>query len=313
MNKYEISIFEDIATDNFETVNKYWEIEDGNFKNKPSGICLTYDLSQYQLNEIVVNNSVCIIYFGYCYDCEKEIRREVTSQTGFKSEMKSTHQRCKRCEKEYQRKIWKEWEESLELQEKVKKERVTNLENFDELNKLSDVEKKTLREIVKLKERNLIFSKVFKFDYEGTWSIVNKLEKRFLLYVERNNDGRVVDFHFDSDLEQFFSDDVSDVNQNVNDISFLDSYTFNIPLVQSDFQTAKSPKYSKGFKLPVDVVFEKNTEYLVGCWTLTDGSLNITFTPKNKIFRSNDFILSNEENERLADETFLTLNDNRPF
>jgi hypothetical protein len=240
---------------------------------------------------------------GNCKDCNVEEYQDITSQSAFKAAMKNKFERCRNCDKKYWEKVNEGRSLQQELENSRKREKLYDSRYQDKWEYLNKEELEIFKKIVHWKERNLIFANVFKSNYAGVWTIVNKLERMFLLCVHRSGDGNVISFEFNSDFNTIFYGSEIETS-NVDGVSDqTNTYNFNIP--PNKFKrSANSPNYSKEFSLPVNVTFEKGVEYLVGAWVLTDGSINIKFTPKDQIFRSKDRSLTEEENELMGSEPF---------
>lgn len=121
-----------------------------------------------------------------------------------------------------------------------------------------------------------------------------------MVQVKREGN-RVIDFLFSEDFE-FLLHEQDDSAGQIDSVEsngtydVINAYTFNVT-VNNNLSSERAPKFSKGFKLPVDVCFEKGVDYVVGAWILTDGSINISFRSRKTIFRSENRELTLEEKE----------------
>lgn len=302
MKEYRINYSEETPDEYKEIIQMYWQIEEGEFKFSPSYLKGKNNIKQSELSTIIGNNSWVDMFMGQCIDCQKDQFERITSQTGFKLGLKKDFRRCSKCNKIYWDEVDKEWNRAREYEQQQNIDKLYNVEIFDKVKKLSENELKVLKSIVELNDRNRIFAIVFREDYENTWRTINMLEKLSLICVIRNSKGNVEKFEFNDELVTLLNDnepmvEEGQIKQEVG------TYNFNIP--PNKFRKkANSPDYSKEFTLPVDVTFEKGVEYLVGAWVLTDGSINIKFTPKDQVFVSKDKILNEKEVDQMSIDPF---------
>lgn len=299
MKEYTICISDDTPDEYREIIEKYWEMENEKFSHTSTQIRFKHTLKQNELNNIVSSNSFCTINIGRCWECGDQIIEKAYSQTAFNAAIRKRIIKCDACEKDYQLKMEEEREIARKLEETRLELALEDSENQENWKKLNQDELHVFKQIVRLNNRNRIFTFMYQYGYKETWKIINKLERLNLLHVKRAG-STITEFRISDHFIYLFTEEnecTTDPNQTSNLDSFdtINTYTFNIPLNNSPIST-RSPKYSKGFKLPIDVCFEKDVEYIVGAWILTDGSININFKPKNTIVKSEDRTLSEEEN-----------------
>lgn len=297
MKEYILFISDDTPDEYREIIEKYWEMENEKFIHTSTQIRFKHKLKQNELNNIVSSNSFCTINVGKCWECGDQIIDKAYSQTAFNAAIRKRIIKCDPCETAYQLKM----EEEREIARKIEENRLVlaleDSENHENWKKLNQDELYAFKEIIRLNDRNRIFTFIYQYGYKETWKIINKLERLYLLYAKREG-STITEFRISDHFIYLFTDkneSTTAPNQTSNLESFdaVNTYTFNIPLNNSPI-SARSPKYSKGFKLPIDVCFEKDIEYIVGAWILTDGSIN--FKPKNTIVKSEDRTLCDEEN-----------------
>ncbi|PUV24382.1 hypothetical protein DCO56_13640 [Sphingobacterium athyrii] len=303
MKTYEIKITANTAENDREIIEKYWELEDGKFVYRPAVLKAQYGLTLTQLGEIIAKNSFCQMSFGACSECGNDISKEMTAQSSFKKIAAQDINRCDHCERLYQERIEEEWEETHQALEKGLGGDLFDKKKLGRLKKLSPEELYVLKQIIFLRDKRLIFSELFtKNGFDETWSVVKTLVRRGLLEVKREG-SKVVEFIPSEDIEFLQGQDSGNTSRRLKALvvdEAIDSYTFNLP-VKRDPPSARSPKFSKVFTLPVDVNFEKGIEYAISGWMMDDGSINVSFIPTSRIFRSNDRPTTPEEDIFLSD------------
>lgn len=99
---------------------------------------------------------------------------------------------------------------------------------------------------------------------------IKKLEKKGLIFIERSG-SNIIKFDYDKSLIYHIKQDIS--------TNIIDYLSFSLSKRANEKTNPKQPDYSGTFTLPCDVVLKANEKYLYGGWLLTDGSINLKFTP----------------------------------
>ncbi len=274
--KYNINISKDTTKLKREIIKKYWALENMEFKNKPSILKKEYNISQYELNNIIKNNSTCEINKNECIECGIELIYNVTSQTQFREKANSTIIHCEECQEKHNKQLKKERElnQTIYINQNLQKALAHRLWEKLTINEFS-----VLKSIIKIKDRNIIFKELFSQNYQGTWTIVNKLERIGLISVLRSEKS-VIGFDFLTELENKilnFDEKIETVLKPKNNLSFSLARKTNK-------SKENQPDYSGVFVLPVDIVLKKGIDYIYGGWIQSDGSINLKFTPKEELY-----------------------------
>ncbi len=271
-----LNIHQEVTELQGEIIKKYWEFDNMEFKNKPSVLKKEYDISQYKLNKIIKNNSTCEINKGGCIECGIELIHNVTSQTQFREKINSTIIHCEECRAEYNERLKKERELN---QTTYRNQNLQKALEFRLWEKLTTDEFLVLKSIIKINDRDAIFREVFSQDYQGTWTIVNKLERVGLIDVLRD-DSSVIGFGFLEELENL----ILNFDEKIEAISSVrNNLSFSLTRKTNKFKQ-NQPDYSGVFVLPSDILLKKGVEYIYGGWIQSDGSINLKFTPKEELF-----------------------------
>lgn len=189
-----------------EIIEKYWNLKEGDFVNTPLGIANEYEITVPQLRSLVREYSWVIVTYAQCMDCGKSMEATVYSQSAFKSFQNSKNilgRRCRACDSARNRKS------PNFLYRFTSPVRVYNLEKAVDRKRwseLNDEELDVLKKIVKHKGRGKshIDQEIFMGnpDDAAIWHIVQCLEQKQLIYVEKSVKWTVEGFDFSRRLEE---------------------------------------------------------------------------------------------------------------
>jgi len=283
MEEYKIHIEQNLSDDYCSILQEYWEIDGNEFLNKPKQICAKYNITIGELSKIIKDFSYCKVIYGYCIDCGIIKEDKLYSQTSFREKKRRYFkERCEICEEKYYKereanKIKQQEEESKQLEECFNK-----AIQEKKWNELSDEELETLRGIVRLKNKSLIYKEIFNgnpFD-NSIWRKVGSIERRNLLFVRRNPSKSVIDFLFSDKLEEILlGKDETRINEELDFLSFSMSKNINKTSI-------RQPDYSGTFILRRAIRLEAEIKYIYGGWLNTDGSINLKIQPLENIFQN---------------------------
>jgi hypothetical protein len=279
----------DIDSKSGKIIDKYWELEGESFKHKPTEIKNEFNISQYTLNNLIRDNSECIINRGICVECGERLEDKVTSHAQFKRIIESKGIHCSECKSVIEKR------QNIEREQariSIRRQNMQTALDKRLWEKISTKEFEVLKEIIRTKNRDAIFRDIFKNDYYGTWEIVNKLERIGLLNVIRGED-TVTGFEFLDGLE----DQVLDYNEKISRLNeestLINTLGFSLPKKLNKTKITQ-PDFSGIFVLPTDVLLKQGVEYLAGGWIQSDGSINLKFTPKDEVFPTESKSVDNE-------------------
>ncbi len=262
-----------------EIIEKYWKYKNNRFSYKVGKLADQYDSSIYGVVQLVKKNSTCHLIIGKCLDCNQKLEFMVTSRAQFDSKL--NHVRCDTHHQEYNLKISEELKErNISYDELIVEKTLTF-----QLEKLPSEHLEILAKIVQIDDRNEIFSKVFFGDSNRSnqeiWKIVNDLESKKFLTVERNQQGKVVAFNFLDQLKNMLTEyfDIKEIKQS------LDNSVRTDLKPNSNKTKSSQPDLIGKIKLPEDFFFRKDIEYACGAWIRNDGSIYLKITPEGDFFR----------------------------
>ncbi len=281
MEGYSIHFEEGIDSETKKIAEEYWEIENGEFVNTVSYFFDRYSLNQNQLSKLIKANSHCKVQ-EICADCSETFDRFVPTKGYFKFKYPVTCPTCKEKIEQDRIESKKRYLEEQKIeQEKIEQE---SKEKFDKAIadekwlELNDYELSTLKTILRNNNLNSVFKNVFKDDLTDKyiWGVLNKLNKLGLIQLVRNNN-YVNAIEVDPMLLHHIEKSVKITSTNTPDyLSFSLSKKRNKSEV-------KQPDYGGTFILPTDIILKANETYVYGGWILSDGSINLRFTPAKDV------------------------------
>jgi len=244
-------------------INEYWLYENEKFAHTPTSLKKKYEISQPKLVGLVKQHSFCLITKEKCIDCKEILKYNVTSQTQFKQKINSTVNRCEVCRSINRDKLKKNREERNISYEQQKDE----LTLTDKLPQLDYNHLEVLARMVHIGDKSKIFKEVFKDNYQGTWSIVNELEKQGLLLVVKNEDKSVIGFEFIRGLKE-------ELTKYIDKVEIKESFDNSVrTLLIKNLNKIKptQPDFIGEIELSKDFFFRKGIEYACGAWIQKDG------------------------------------------
>ena len=293
MEGYSIHFEEGIDSETKKIAEEYWEIENGEFVNTVSYFFDRYSLNQNQLSKLIKANSHCKVQ-EICADCSETFDRFVPTKGYFKFKYPVTCPSCnERIEQdriESKKRYLEEQKielEKIELESKEKFEKAIADEKWLELN---DFELNILRAILKNNNLKSVFRNVFKDDLSDKyiWSVITKLDKLGLIQTRRNDRNYLDAIEIDPRLIHHLQEPTKAKSNKTPD--YL-SFSLSKKLNKTE---AKQPDYGGTFILPTDIILKANETYVYGGWILSDGSINLKFTPAKDIHVVEQTTLENE-------------------
>jgi len=223
--KWEIIINKDVPVDHEDMIHAYWALNnDVNFLafvNKPTELSEKYNLTKHQINQLIKEYSICHITESECSICDRDLTRDLWSQTALKELIAQAKNRCNECQLKSLSKSSeliteyynaKTAFESYDIETETRRDRFIDALFNQRWNELNFNELEALKGIVKYRDKGLIYRHVFDGDLNNQqlWSIVNKLEGMGLIDIERKyNKGPIVCFHFHDELPDILGVDFS--------------------------------------------------------------------------------------------------------
>lgn len=168
-------------------IMNYWLYEHGQF---------TYSLSskifkiEKHLISKLLSNSYCLLKFGSCLLCQLNIQQKVADREEFIQALSNKKLICDYCHS-YSANI----ESGILLPDFLEK----TIQN------LNEEELRILKGIVNLKTKYNIYRHIFNNDLEDlqTWSIINVLQKKKLISIERDSFWKIKSFKFDPEISNY--------------------------------------------------------------------------------------------------------------
>lgn len=257
---------------------KYWEFDDFDykFKNTVNSLAKEYNISTKKITDIVsVSSSITF----FCEACGCEIKSYyIRSNINFENLYFRNQCLCQKCKLSgtKNKKINKE-EKLFNLEFATKNKKWEKLDN-------REIELLTI--ITKCKTKKEVMSQLFngiKYnnDYSKViWDRLNRLDDMELIWIERDIDNHIVEFHTDSKLKeilekefpQFYSDE--------------DCFGFNKLQIMmkkiSSKMTINQPDYSGFFKVKNEVTLKPGVNYGYGAWINEDETIFLKIEPQKK-------------------------------
>ena len=278
MHRYTVQINQEVDNITKELINDYWLFNNNEFEYSLNQLADKYNLTVSKITKLIKDNSTCTVSID-CTNCNKTFPRIVDTK-GFFKVSKHSSILCSECQEKQdiliqekkQEDFYKYLEEKI-INEEKKNEKFLKAIQTKQWLKLNPVEKDILIKIIESNGvKNAIRKTVFNSNFydKSIWTIINRLERKGLIFVERNNDNSVICFDFHKSLIDYISNDIPVKTTNSLSFSLSKKAYKNRP---------KQPDYAGTFTLPYDVLLKAHEAYLYGGWILSDGSINLKFTP----------------------------------
>lgn len=185
--EYQIIIESKTAEELLVPIMNYWLYEHGQF---------TYSLSskifkiEKQLISKLLSKSFCLLNFGPCLLCQLNIKQKVADREEFIKVLSNKKLICDYCHS-----YSANTESGILLPDFLEKT----------IQSLNEEELRILKGIVNLKTKYNIYRHIFNNDLEDleTWSIINALQKKNLIMIERDSSWKIKSFKFDPVISNY--------------------------------------------------------------------------------------------------------------
>jgi uncharacterized Zn finger protein (UPF0148 family) len=241
-----------------------------------------YSLNQNQLSKLIKANSHCKVQ-EICADCSETFDRFVPTKGYFKFNYPVICPTCNEKIEQEQIERKKRYDEELRIeQEKIEQESKEKFEKAiadEKWLELNDYELSTLRTILRNNNLTSVFKNVFKDDLSDKyiWSVITKLDKLGLIQTRRNNRNYLDAIEVDPRMLHHLKDPTKG-----DKVNMPDYFGFSLSK-KLNKTTPNQPDYGGTFILPTDIILRANETYVYGGWILSDGSINLKFTPAKDI------------------------------
>lgn len=282
-NKYQVEVSEDCPEIVKIAIQKYWEIQNDAFINKPGMIAKSLDLATHEFSRIV-NQYSKLHAETNCKNCDNTIQHTILSQTAFKHTLVTDHycQSCLDIIKEEKR--IKEENRRIEEEKERKKliDRHTKAIEEERWKRLNRFEFKILYNIIHTYDFN-VFLKKYKYKDNHFWAAIFKLRDLDLILLETSPYGNsIIGAQYlnqlkeelpepESNHENTMQEDV-ELNKKTNELCF--KLTKNPNPYGYD-----SPEYSGTLEFPQQVVLKPGIEYSFAAWKKQNDVLYLTIIP----------------------------------
>lgn len=184
--KYEIIISADISEELNAKIFRYWAYGITDFKYSLQDFESENDITKIILEEVQGNSRVKMT-LSHCTLCFNSIHVFAKNRAEFKSYVSRAYHTCEKC------KLYcPNYDENIKQLEPIEVR----------LKQLDNNELRVLHGIIKLKKKALIYQHVFSNDITNTkiWKVVNSLQRKDLVWIERDDSYRIVSFNFNPKL-----------------------------------------------------------------------------------------------------------------
>ncbi|MDO6472753.1 hypothetical protein [Maribacter sp. 1_MG-2023] len=184
--KYKIIVSPDISEELSAQIFRYWAFDISDFNYSLEDLTLTDEESEFPFIEVQTNSCVKMT-LTHCKLCFNSILVTAYNRKEFMQYLQGYYDTCDVC------KLYSpNYDETITLSKPLK----------TRLKQLNKNELRVLKGIVKLKSKALIYQHIFNNNVMDTniWKIINSLQRKDLIWVERDDEGRIKFFHFKSEL-----------------------------------------------------------------------------------------------------------------
>lgn len=270
----------------------YWSItDDFSFEKKVKDISDKFDIKIKDVTQLVKLSSKLIIK---CESCEKILSTCLTrNDLDLYSLKKDESILCSDCEADKNKLI-----EATIVQEKI-----DSMNMAIDLEKWKDLEKSEidfLIHIINSTTKKDVIHKIFKgadmlgpHAKENIWPKLNKLNELNLIWIERKENSRIVNYHTNGRLRKIIREEFPEYfNFNLPENEYQFS-AFKFSMQESLITSGNKPNYSGYFKVDREIIFEPGREYSYGGWKNDDGSMFIKIVPaelaRSIVFNEDEF------------------------
>ena len=193
--KYEIVISGDIPESLHGSIISYWAFGKDYFKHSLETLKNSNNGIAFPMKKVLENSHVELT-LSKCELCSNEIRARVNNREEFLDCISVFRRVCDRC---------KSFSPNYSQSTRARIPIETRLEE------LSPIELKVLNGIVTLKSKKLIYRHIFNNEIEDsrTWKIINLLQRKGLVWIERDDSWKIRSFEFRDDLPNFLESHLS--------------------------------------------------------------------------------------------------------
>ncbi|WP_282087171.1 hypothetical protein [Aquimarina algiphila] len=183
---YEIVISSNVSEELINAVSRYWLFRDGHFVHNLNTIN-EKTINKKELINRITKHSHGLIHFPNCKLCFSEFEILVKDRKEFITKVNDQELVCNLCKS-----FSPKYQEGIPLHFPIE----------ISINQLSEIEYKILCGIVKLKSKRLIYRHIFNNDLENheIWKVINTLQKKGLIWIERDNSWRIKSFGFKTEI-----------------------------------------------------------------------------------------------------------------
>ncbi|MDT0676999.1 hypothetical protein [Autumnicola musiva] len=186
---YQIIIGSSTPEELLVPISQYWSYRNGCFSPLPSEFSDKRSSNKIDIKDILIN-SHCVLHLTPCALCQMPIKKEVNSRKEFREAVLTSKLVCENCND-----FSPYLEGGLPLPDSLE----------SSINKLNNEELKVLNGIVQLKTKFKIYRHIFHNnlnDYD-TWAIINNLQKKNLIWIERDSSWKIKAFNYDPSIINF--------------------------------------------------------------------------------------------------------------
>lgn len=135
----------------------------------------------------------------------------------------------------------------------------------------------------KCKTKQEVVNQVFMGRLQGSkesqeiWSKINLLDEMGLIWVERTEDKKIIDYHVSGKLKEILEEEFPDFYK-VDNLDYYDKLQIMLqktPIITSQNQ----PNYSGFFNLKNEVTLKADLEYSYSAWLNDDGTIFFRIEP----------------------------------
>ncbi|AXT49684.1 hypothetical protein D1818_02180 [Aquimarina sp. BL5] len=178
-------------------ISKYWSRDENErFKYELQNLKNEYGISLDELNLIVEKYSSLIIKQENCSLCHSNYNVNINNRNHFKNISNQARKICDSCKTYSPNYIGYSQIDETDLEFQYAE--------------ISEMERFILKGMINLKSKMLIYKHIFNNDLEDRelWKIINNLEKKGLIYIERTSDCKIKGFKFPFEVVQLVNKQV---------------------------------------------------------------------------------------------------------
>lgn len=253
-------------------INKYWEIERGEFKYRPTDLANELETNNQQLSKLVKSNSICSLHIENCLVCLNDIIIKVTSQTNARNLLENRKYNCDTCRAELTSKL--KGADDLERKE----HRMNYAVEYKFWNRIEKDEFDILKKIIEYDNYFEFKKKYLNQNFDFVWHIIEKLDNIGLIDIrgEGETNRPIKQLYFLPELREKLK---INTRENTHTESSL---TFHIPKHQNRTKNSQ-PKFFKRVVFDKDIILRQGTEYYCSVWENDDGSVNLGIKAKSEL------------------------------